>query len=547
MKKLLAALLFSLLAVPGWSQTYFNIFGPANGVQYNTGATPFNTAATALQLASPFGCGGSSSLFLNGAGGCTVPAGTGVSSVTVPAPLTATGCTGGSCAITWTTGQTANRVLASPNGTTGAVSLRALVAADLPTLVAGSTTNIQYNAGSGVFGGASNFTYTSGTGDVAITAPTSGVAFTVSGLAAQTALSLVSGSTSTSATQDLAVSRAGSTVNSIQEGPNLTLIDSTNSNNVEIQESGNQFEFWKLHSGSWTQEAYFGTTDGMVLNGATGGDKGAGTINTKGVYINGAAVSAGGTPGGISTEIQYNNSGAFGGANNFFYQSTGDVQIAAPTSGTAFAASGVSGSDVALFTSASGAGTAQQDVEIDRAGSTVNVFGKGPNIQLNDTVNSGISTIQQSGGQTEFWQKIAGSENQVMRVAPTGGFIVGSSSLTDEGSGTINVPLGYYYNNIKMPRSVSWSGNCTSGGCTVTQSFGINTSVTRNSVGNYTVTFSSTFGTAPSCTTSSFNAGGTGTGASFGSATTSTAVITVFTTSTGALVDSGFSVICAGL
>lgn len=66
---------------------------------------------------------------------------------TVPAPLTGTGCsytTTGTCAITWTAAQTANRVLATPSGTTGAVSLRALTLTDLPagtaTIVTGSFT-----------------------------------------------------------------------------------------------------------------------------------------------------------------------------------------------------------------------------------------------------------------------------------------------------------------------------------------------------------------------------------------------------------------------
>lgn len=51
-------------------------------------------------------------------------------------PVTTTG----TLAITFATGQTANQVLASPNGSTGAVSLRALVAADIPSLDAAKIT-----------------------------------------------------------------------------------------------------------------------------------------------------------------------------------------------------------------------------------------------------------------------------------------------------------------------------------------------------------------------------------------------------------------------
>jgi hypothetical protein len=46
-------------------------------------------------------------------------------------PVTASG----TLALDWATGQTANRVLASPNGSTGAVALRALVDADIPNVM----------------------------------------------------------------------------------------------------------------------------------------------------------------------------------------------------------------------------------------------------------------------------------------------------------------------------------------------------------------------------------------------------------------------------
>jgi hypothetical protein len=72
---------------------------------------------------------------------------------------------------------------------------------------------------------------------------------------------------------------------------------------------------------------------GTVAGAATGGDKGAGTINAVGLYVNGVAVSTGGTPGGTSGQIQYNNSGAFGGT-SMTYATSGAFTIPAPTSGT---------------------------------------------------------------------------------------------------------------------------------------------------------------------------------------------------------------------
>lgn len=140
MKKLLA-LMLSLLPLTVGAQGVFSKYAPVSGIQKSTGLDYHNTAAAASDVTPLFGCGGSSSLFLRGDGSCVAPAGTGVSSISVPVPLTATACSGGACSITWTTGQTANRVLATPDGTTGAVSLRALVAGDVPPINLGSTAN----------------------------------------------------------------------------------------------------------------------------------------------------------------------------------------------------------------------------------------------------------------------------------------------------------------------------------------------------------------------------------------------------------------------
>jgi hypothetical protein len=53
----------------------------------------------------------------------------------------------------------------------------------------------------------------------------------------------------------------------------------------------------------------------------TSGSMGPGTINATGLYVNGVAVS-GGTPGGSDTQVQFNNSSAFGGSAGFTYNTT---------------------------------------------------------------------------------------------------------------------------------------------------------------------------------------------------------------------------------
>src|SRR6185312_10601466 len=80
----------------------------------------------------------------NGTGGGGSGTLTGIT-LTLPSWLTVTGspCSSGSCvlAVSGTTGQTANEFLATPNGAPGAVGLRAIVAADIPTLNQSTTGN----------------------------------------------------------------------------------------------------------------------------------------------------------------------------------------------------------------------------------------------------------------------------------------------------------------------------------------------------------------------------------------------------------------------
>lgn len=64
--------------------------------------------------------------------------------LTLPSWLTVTGSpvtTSGTLAVSGTTGEAANQVLATPNGASGAIGLRALVAADVPTLNQSTTGN----------------------------------------------------------------------------------------------------------------------------------------------------------------------------------------------------------------------------------------------------------------------------------------------------------------------------------------------------------------------------------------------------------------------
>lgn len=110
--------------------------GTVTGILVGNGASP-HTAATAANVIGMWSGACSSVTYLRGDGSCQTPAGA-VTSVGLTAPswLSVSNTpvtTSGTIAITGTP-QSANFVLASPNGAMGALTPRALVAADLPAI-----------------------------------------------------------------------------------------------------------------------------------------------------------------------------------------------------------------------------------------------------------------------------------------------------------------------------------------------------------------------------------------------------------------------------
>jgi hypothetical protein len=131
----------------------FNLFSPANGILVGNSSTYITTAATYTNIVAVFNTGSTctspSTQYLRADGTCATPPGAGggtVNSVALTAPsvfsvsgspVTSTG----TLALTFASGQTANEVLASPNGSSGAVALRALVGADIPAINVASSGN----------------------------------------------------------------------------------------------------------------------------------------------------------------------------------------------------------------------------------------------------------------------------------------------------------------------------------------------------------------------------------------------------------------------
>jgi len=143
MKKIYAfigSLLFSVAAL-GATFQYFN---PAAGILKGNPSTYITTAAVSSDILATFSGTCNSTTFMRGDGSCQTPPGAGggtVNSVGLSAPsvfsVTGSPITNtGTLALAFATGQTANSFLATPDGTTGALSLRTIVLGDLPTITA---------------------------------------------------------------------------------------------------------------------------------------------------------------------------------------------------------------------------------------------------------------------------------------------------------------------------------------------------------------------------------------------------------------------------
>lgn len=151
--RFLVALALFAVALPALSQTTFNLYGPASGIQKNTGSTPLNTSAASSDVIGLWSGTCSASTFLRGDGQCQSPGGSGGGSVTevnTTAPSTIfslSGCditTSGTCAFSFATGQAANQIYGT--NSSGAAGLMALSSAQLPLI------NLASNAPGGVTG-----------------------------------------------------------------------------------------------------------------------------------------------------------------------------------------------------------------------------------------------------------------------------------------------------------------------------------------------------------------------------------------------------------
>jgi hypothetical protein len=166
---------------------------------------------------------------------------------------------------------------------------------------------------------------------------------------------------------------------------------------------------------------------GMIAGAATGGRMGAGTINATGLYVNGVIVPPGGTPGGSSGQIQFNNSGVFGG-----FTTSGDATIntasGALTLSTVNANVGSFGSATACtaFTvNAKGLITAASDATCTPALASITGFGTG--------IAAALATNVGSAGAPVLFDGDAGTPSALVGTNITGtaaGLSIGGNAAT---------------------------------------------------------------------------------------------------------------------
>lgn len=230
-----------------------------------------------------------------------------------------------------------------------------------------------------------------------------------------------------------------------------------------------------------------------------------------------ASTGSGGTPGGSNTDVQYNNSGAFGGASNFtFNSSTGGVTITAPSSGLNLTVSSAGNADAVAINS-----------------TTANFAG------LEFNVSTGPIWAVRASTAGLFLSNVTASINP-FEMESGGQFILGSptapaANFTNVGD--VNA-VNYWVNGAPMGVFGELNNNGTS--CTIINTNNNIINCIRNSVGDLTVSF----GTANAdyvCSASAVT--GTAAMVTVYARTTSSVSVRVFNSS-GTLVDDNADIIC---
>lgn len=304
------------------------------------------------------------------------------------------------------------------------------------------------------------------------------------------------------------------TLTATQAG-NVSIPASTSGNSLLVNVlENNAIEFAGGNSTRGYNLQFFDTT-----NSAFRGFIGLGVSTITGMAATDFGITSG--PGG-SVVIGTANGASIGTR----FGPSGNVTMAAASSGNTLAISGVNGQALAINGNAAGSNA----MVITATNAASNSFG--------------LAILAGTNGSDHGFQVInaAGTINY-FNIFGDGGAVMGSPSGGDKGVGSFNAQ-SLYVNGVAVAsgatsQTARWSGTCTSGGCTTGTSVGFN-APSRTSTGAYSLTFNPAFSANASCVGSVYSSGSGFVTVQSGFSTTSIQVYNA----AGTLTDQGFSIVC---
>lgn len=466
-----------------WGQAnIYNHFSPSNGVLKGSATSYFTTSATAADIEGLWSGTCNASTFLRGDGACAAVSGTGtVTSVglTTPSWLTVTGSpvtTSGTLAISATGSLTANQFLSTPDSAAGAISLRSIVGNDLPPINLGSTAN----------GGVSSILLGTNGG-------TSNGFFSVTGPATSLKTFTFPNASATVLTSNAAVTVAqgGTGLGTLTAHGVLLGEGTSNVGSVAAMAADTLLQ----GQGATSDPATIALPSCSLTTNAL-----SYSTSTHTFGCNTIAGGGGGTPGGSSGQIQYNNAGAFGGISVTAGQvlqgggtptgtatptlgasgTLGSLTMGNATSGTVTLqpVSGALGSVTASLPANTGTLAETNLAQTWSATQTFGTLAATTAISLSNALGADISdtngttTIRMGIGSygltgsavfgVDGPNTLILATNSLSRAQLTSGLIVGSPTGGDKGAGSINVQ-SCFINNVACSTSTGTVTGVTAG------------------------------------------------------------------------------------